>query len=182
MCSMLPWFPMSTARSRQGACAPVALKRSCRPAGPEVVAARPGRPPATGNVRALALSLSVPARSFIRWSAIPILASLLWLWKLCPAKIPDRQTSQRPAPKRHPVPLDSARRPSQPGQLTSIARPAICFSVLPTLCHQRSRGAVKSPNVYHIRSQRMSFRRTARHSPLLAHDHNPANHASRRRH
>lgn len=135
---------MSTARSRQGAYAPVALKRSCRTAGPVSRSCTPWA--SSGNrERPCSLSASLPARSFIRWSAIPILASLLWLWKLCPAKIPDRQTSQRPAPKRHPDPLDSARRPSQPGQLTSIARPAICFSVLPTLCHQRSRGAVKSP-------------------------------------
>lgn len=38
------------------------------------------------------------------------------------------------------IPSTPTRRPSKPGQLTSIARPAICFSVFPTLCHQRSRG------------------------------------------
>lgn len=162
MCSMLPCPNVNSAFATGGRVRPVPLKRSWT-AGPVAVATRPGRPWATGNVRARSVSLC-PARqprSLIRWSAIPILASLLWLWKLCPAKIPDIQTSQRPAPKRHPDLLDSARRPSQPGQLTSIARPAICFSVLPALCHQRSRGAIKSPNVCHIRSQRMSFGRTA---------------------
>lgn len=135
---------MSTARSRPGGVCASSAKEEMQDSRPSGRSCTPWA--SSGNrERPCSLSASLPARSFIRWSAIPILASLLWLWKLCPAKIPDRQTSQRPAPKRHPDPLDSARRPSQPGQLTSIARPAICFSVLPTLCHQRSRGAVKSP-------------------------------------
>lgn len=55
------------------------------------------------------------------------------------------------------IPSTPNRRPFKPGQLTSIARPAICFSVFPTLCHQRSRGEHNLSNVCLIRGQRMPF-------------------------
>lgn len=111
MCSVLPCPNVNSAFATRGACAPVALKRSwLRGFGQQ--ATRPARGPAVypgsctpwassgSRERPCSVSFPLPARSLIRWSAIPILASLLWLWELCPAKIPDRQTSQRPAPKR----------------------------------------------------------------------------------
>lgn len=49
---------VNSAFATGGAYAPVALERSCRPAGLVVVAARPGRLPATGNVRARSLCVS----------------------------------------------------------------------------------------------------------------------------
>lgn len=100
-------------------------------------------------------------RSFGLWRVVTGQSSqqvCFGFWKLfARRKFPTDKLRRRQRQLLRQIPSTPTRRPSKPGQLTSIARPAICFSVFPTLCHQRSRGELNPSNVYHIRGQRMPF-------------------------